>query len=348
MNSIKRVSIIIPMFNEERNIARLIEDIAAQDFPGEVEVLVADGGSADRSRQVLETTAERSGVAVTLIENPKRLVAHGLNACVLQANGDFIVRLDCRSRLPSDYLRRLASCAEETDAWNVGAVVEPIGRTKMERAVACAMDTPFGGIHWTRHSRRHKPVEVQTLYLGAYRPIAFEKVGLYDASLVDNHDEDFNVRVRKAGGRIMLDPTLRIRYIPAASFRGVVARYFPYGFYKPAVMRKHGQTVGARSLAPPAFLASLAALVASSLLLRRARYLLAAEVGIYTTAAVAFAAASVLRRRESWRVLPRAVAVFPMFHLSYGIGMVAGWLRLRRADDAAETSKPDEASPSRA
>jgi len=318
------------MFNEERNIVGVVEDIAAQDFRGAVEVLVADGGSTDRSRELLRHAAEKEGLEVKLLENPKRVVAHALNACVREATGDLIVRVDCRSRYPSDYLRRLAARAEETDAWNVAPVLEAIGETPMERAVACAMDSPFGGIAWTRHAAAGEPREVDTVYIGAYRPIAFEKAGLFDPSVVDNHDEDFNVRVRRAGGRIVLDPTLRVRYTPAGSFRGVFARYFAYGFYKPAVMRKHRQVMSARSLVPSTFLASLAALVVASVRFRGARRLLAAELGLYSAAGLAFGAATIRRRRESWVLLPRLVAVFPTFHLAYGIGMVVGWLQPRR------------------
>ncbi|HET8651929.1 MAG TPA: glycosyltransferase family 2 protein [Gaiellaceae bacterium] len=343
--TVRRISVIIPMFNEERNIERVVEDIAAQDFEGDLEVLVADGGSTDRSRELLVAAAERTGVQLTLIQNPKRLVAHGLNACVGQASGDLIARLDCRSRYPANYLRRLAARAEDTDAWNVAAVLEPIGRTAMERAVACAMDSPFGGIAWTRHARGREPVEVDTVYIGAYRRIAFEKVGLFDASVVDNHDEDFNLRVRKAGGTIVLDPTLRVRYTPAGSFRGVFARYFAYGFYKPAVMRKHKQVLSARSLVPTVFLGTLAVLLGASTLLRGARRVLAAEIGLYTAAAGVFGAASVLRRRESLRLLPRVVALFPTFHLAYGTGMVAGWLRRGKAADLHAAAEPDTAPP---
>jgi succinoglycan biosynthesis protein ExoA len=342
--AVKRISVVIPMFNEERNIEAVVDDIAKQDFQGAVEVVVADGGSTDRSRELLVAAAERAGVQLTLIDNFDRLVAHGLNACIRRATGDLIVRVDCRSRYPHDYVRRLAEAAEQTDAWNVGAVLEPVGRTATERAVACAMDSPFGGIGWTRHARAGERVEVDTVYMGAYRPIAFERAGLFDPSVVDNHDEDFNLRVRKAGGRIVLDPTLRVRYTPAGSFRGVFDRYFAYGFYKPPVMRKHRQVLSARSLVPAAFLGSLAALLLASVPLRGARRILAAEVGVYATAAVAFGAAGVARRRESWRLLPRVVAVFPTFHLAYGAGIFGGWVRQRRRIDTR--TSPNETTSS--
>ena len=314
------------MFNEAPNVASVVEDIAKQDFAGEVEVLVADGGSTDGSRELFTAAAARAGLDLTVIVNPKRLVAHGLNACVPRATGDLVVRLDCRARYPGTYLRRLAEAAEETGAWNVGGVLDPTGYTLMERAVACAMDSPFGGITWTRHSGSGR-VEVDTVYCGAFRPEAFEEAGLYDPAMVDNHDEELNLRLRKAGGRIVLDPTVRVRYTPAGSFRGVFRRYFNYGLYKVPVMLKHRQVLSARSLAPPAFLASLAALTVASGWLPLARWLLGTEVAVYAGFALTFGAQSIKRRAESWRLLPRVVAVFPTFHLSYGVGILVGWVR---------------------
>jgi succinoglycan biosynthesis protein ExoA len=343
---VRRISIVVPMFNEARNAATVVEDIAAQDFAGEVELLVADGGSTDGSREILTAAAQRASLDLTLIENPKRLVAHGLNACLPHATGDLIVRLDCRSRYPGDYLRRLAEAAEETGAWNVGGVLDPIGRTEMERAVACAMDSPFGGITWTRHGDSPRRVEVDTVYCGAFRPEAFREAGLYDPAMVDNHDEELNLRVRQKGGRIVLDPGLRVRYTPAGSFRGVFGRYFNYGLYKVPVMRKHRQVLSARSLAPPAFLASLAALTIGSVSFSLARWLLGAEVTLYAGSAVVFGAESIRRRGESWHLLPRVVLVFPTFHLGYGIGMVAGWVRAPRSTrgSASPIAQPDTSS----
>jgi succinoglycan biosynthesis protein ExoA len=340
---VNRISVIVPMLNEERKIEGVVDDIVAQDFPGALEIIVADGGSTDRSRELLLAAAEKAGLQLTLIENPHGLVAHGLNACVRRASGDLIVRLDCRSRYPSDYLRRLADGADQTGAWNVVAAVEPVGRTATERAVACAMDSPFGGIAWTRHAQRREHVEVDTGYCGAYRPIAFERAGLFDPSVVEGHDEDFNFRVRKVGGRIVLDPTLRARYTPAGSLPDVFNRYFAYGFYKPSVMRKHRRVLSARSLVPAAFVASLPAFLLISVRSRGARQVLAAEIGIYATAAVAFGMASLVRRRESWRLLPRIVAVFPTFHVAYGAGMLGGLLRKTQAPPPRTSPQPDKA-----
>src|SRR5438270_7323366 len=124
------------MRNEAAHIEGFVSDLAGQDFDGEVEIFVADGASSDDSVARLESAAARHGLVLTVVPNPQRWVSYGLNACIRRASGDLIVRLDCHSSYPADYLRRCAIAAEETDALNVGGLFEPVGRTPMERAVA--------------------------------------------------------------------------------------------------------------------------------------------------------------------------------------------------------------------
>jgi succinoglycan biosynthesis protein ExoA len=323
---IRRISVVAPMWNEAAHVEQLVADMAAQDVDREVELIVADGGSTDGSAERLVAAAEREGLEVTVLDNPARWVSHGLNRCIGAARGDLIVRVDCHSGYPPDYLRRCVAAAEETGADNVGGVFVPRGRTPMERAVACAMDSPFGGIHWTRHGSDER-VEVDTVPYGAFRPQVFERIGLFDETLVRNQDDELNLRLRLAGGQIVLDPAIRIFYTPRGSFRRVFRQYYEYGLWKPAVMLKHRQVVSARSMVPSAFVASVAVLAPLAPFLAPAAYLLAAELALYSTGAVGFGAAAVHGKRESWRLLPRVVASFPTFHVSYGLGMLHGWAR---------------------
>jgi glycosyltransferase involved in cell wall biosynthesis len=325
---IEHVSVIVPLLNEAEHVEHLAGDIASQDFAGRIEVLVADGGSEDGSVERLTDAAARLGLDLTVLPNPDRLVAQALNACIERARGDLIVRLDGHSHYPPDYIRLCASVAQETGAWNVGGIVVPEGRTPTERAVACSMDSPFGGIGWTRHAGSNGPVEVDTVTYGAFRPEAFERAGLFDETLLRNQDDEFNLRLRRAGGRIVLEPRISVRYVPRGSFRSLARQYWQYGFWKVAVMRKHRQVVSGRSLAPPALVLSLLVLLpgaARSPLLRR---LLAVEVLVYGVAAASFGASSIVRRRERWGLLPRVMAAFPVLHLGYGAGMAAGAARM--------------------
>jgi succinoglycan biosynthesis protein ExoA len=328
---IQMVSVIAPMWNEADHIEALVADLAAQDFDGEVELLVADGGSTDGSLGRLLAATERHGVDARAFDNPARFVSRGLNLCIGAARGDLIVRVDCHSRYPADYLSRCVAASTETGAANVGGIFIPTGRTQMERAVACAMDSPFGGVHWSRHSPSAGRVEVDTVPYGAFRPEAFRRAGLFDESLVRNQDDEFNLRLRGAGGKIVLDPSIWIYYTPRGSLRSVFRQYFQYGRWKAPVMRRHGQATSARSLAPGAFVTSLVVLAALAPFRRIAAALLILELGAYGTGSVLAGVGAIRGRKEQWRLLPRVMAVFPTFHLAHGAGMVSGWVQEGRA-----------------
>ncbi len=336
--TVRLISLVVPMFNEVGHIGRLVADVAAQDFDGDVEMLVADGGSADASRTELLEAADRSGVAVTLLENPARWVSPGLNACIRLARGDLIVRLDCHSRYPGDYLRRLALTAEETGAWNVGGRMVPDGRTATERAVACAMESPFGGIGWTRQGGSKDRIEVDTVTYGAFSPEAFARAGLYDETLVRNQDDELNLRIRQAGGTIVMDPSITVGYTPRGSYRKVFRQYYEYGLWKIPVMRKHGQVLGLRSLAPVALVGSVGLLAAASVAVPVARVALAAELASYGLAGLASAVSCTRRRGEPLSLVPRVFAAFPAFHVGYGAGMARGILRA--PEIRAQASEP--------
>jgi glycosyltransferase involved in cell wall biosynthesis len=324
---IERLSVIAPMLNEAAHVEGFVDDLAAQDYAGPVEVLVADGGSTDGSVELLQSAAERAGLDLTVIPNPARWVSQGLNACIGAATGDLLVRLDCHSRYPPDYLRLCAAAAEETDALVVGGIVLPEGRTATERAVSCAMDSPFGGIGWMRETAEAVRRESDVVTYGAFRPEAFERAGLFDESLLRNQDDEFTLRIRRAGGKVLLDSSIKVAYTPRGSYRGVFRQYFQYGYWKVRVMRKHRQVLSGRSLVPPLFVLSLVVLAPAAVFLPVARLVLGLELAAYLLGAIVFSVRSVRARKEPLSLVPRVVGVYPMFHVGYGVGMLWGFVR---------------------
>ena len=261
-----------------------------------------------------------------MLDNPERLVSHGLNACVREATGDLVIRIDCHSRYPRNYVRRCVEVAEETGADNVGGLIVAQGRTPTQRAVASGMSSPFGGIGWTRQSDDER-AEVDTVPFGAFRPDAFRRAGLFDESLVRNQDDEFNLRLRLAGGRIVLRPVHHARiHTPWDVPRAVqpVLRVRPLEGARDAEAR---QVVSVRSLAPVALLASFLVLTVLSVVTHHAVAFLAAEAIAYAAGAVVFGVFAVRSRGESWSLLPRVVLAFATIHLAYGLGMAVGWLR---------------------
>ncbi len=320
--SAPRVSVIIPVKNEADYVDGLVADLAAQDLVEPFEVVVADGRSTDQTVELLEAAAGREGLRLTVVDNPQGFQSPGLNLCISHSVGDILVRLDAHTKYPADYVRHCVEAVRETGAWNASGVFTPIGRTPMERAVACALDSPFGGHNWTRKLAENVRVEVDTNYLGAFPRQALERVGGYDEDLFVGEVEDVNLSLRKAGGRVILDPAIRSYYYPRGSFGALFLQYFRYGYWKLAVMRKHRALISGRSVVPAAFVLLLLGLAVAATVSSVARIALAAIVGLYGLSALAFGIEAVRRRGESFRLLPRVVGVFPTFHLSHGLGMI--------------------------
>jgi succinoglycan biosynthesis protein ExoA len=328
---IRSIAVIVPMLNEAAHVDHLVEDLAAQDFEGKVRIFAADGGSEDGSPELLRNAAARCGLDLTVLDNPRRVAAAGLNVCLeraLPTEPDLVVRLDCHARYPADYFRRCAEVSEETGAWNVGGLFVPEGTTTTGRAVAVALESPFGGHNWM--PGRDKRQEVDTVFCGAFRPEAFERAGRYDEQVGTAEVEDLNIRIREAGGRVVYDPAIWLTYFTRETFKRVFLQYYRYGANKVAVSVKHHQVVSARSLVPLVFVGSLAGLGAAGAPSATARKALAAELALYGACALVFGAAAVRKRGESWALLPRVVAVFPVFHAAHGLGGIRGWLRAAR------------------
>jgi GT2 family glycosyltransferase len=311
------------MRNEEDRIEGLVASVAAQDYEGPIQLMIADGRSTDGSVERARSAAARHGVDLVVVDNAAQRTASGLNRCIERASAELLVRMDCRARFAEDYVTWCVRTSAETGAENVGGPTLVEGRTTVERAVACAMSSPFGGIGWSRDAgaERH---EHDTVYCGAFLASVFERIGGFDETLGSNEDDELNLRLRKAGGRVVLDRRIRLWYTPRGRLRDVLSQYYRYGLWKPPVMVRHRSVLGVRSLVPAAFVATLVGLGIASVFSSLALAALGAVVVLYALAAIGFAARAVRRRGEPLQLLPVVVAAFAAFHLGYGAGLIAG------------------------
>jgi glycosyltransferase involved in cell wall biosynthesis len=314
------VSIVIPVLNDRQGLRRCLESIFEQDDPNDLiaEILVCDGGSADGTREVAAEAAARDG-RVRLLDNPDRTVPFALNRAIDVAASDVIVRVDSHATLAPSYVKSSVSVLEETGADVVGGAMRPNGSSVMSKAVAWAMDSPIGaGGADFRDKDRDGPAE--SVYMGVFPTGTFERYGRFDTKFTRNQDDEFNYRVRSAGGLVFLSSALKSSYEPRGSIHALAKQFFGYGLYKPAVLRAHRSSIRPRHLAP-----SAAVLAWLGLLLAPVAPLLAVPAGLHvlTVAAVTWAPGP-----PTWAA--RFVAVLTM-HLSYGAGFLLSATGLSRA-----------------
>jgi len=349
------VSVVLPIRNEERTIGDCLGAVLAQDYPaGRMEVLVVDGQSTDRTRVVVEEAAARDPWSrVRLLDNPVGSAPPALNIGIRAARGELIARVDGHTIIAPDYLRRCVETLRETGADNVGGLMRPEGRGYVGRCIALATGSRFG-VGNSRFHYDQRGGEAETVYLGCFRRVIFERVGLFDEGLIRNQDDEFNDRIVASGGRIWLDPRIRSTYYNRGSYRSLWRQYYQYGYWKVRVLRRHPEARRARHLVPAALVAALAsaALVGLAALASRlvdARHrggrpvwfgrdtvdtlvmaLLTATWGVYGAASVA--AALVVASRAGWRFVPGLLVSFWRLHLGYGAGFLAGLRSTSRLD----------------
>ncbi len=314
------VTVIVPMYNEERYILDCLNAILSQDYPGSMEVLIIDGGSTDDSRQIVHRMMGESRIPIRLLCNPKRIVPAALNIGIRAAQGDIVVRVDAHAVIGKDYVRKCVEYLQSSGADNVGGLIRPVqDETRIGQTIALATSCPFGvGTGKFHYSEREEFVD--TVYLGAFPKSTLLALGGYDETFLRNQDYELNYRIRRAGGKILLTPAIKSHYYTRSSLRKLLSQYFQYGFWKVRMLQKHPRSVRVRQLVPPLFVLTLLLSGALSAISSLAAWVFALVIASYLSLSLAFS--FFIAARKGWRYLPILPVIFACLHLSWGLGFL--------------------------
>lgn len=320
------LSVICPIYNEESRIEACILSILAQDYPKEdLEVLFVDGQSSDRTREIIAQYMQDYAF-IRLLDNPKRIAPSALNIGIRASSGDIVMRLDAHAKYPDNYFSLLVNKLKQTGADNVGGVCRtlPAKDTAICRAIAHAMSSPFGmGNSHFRIGTNHE-MWVDTVPFGCFRRELFDKIGLFDEELVRNQDDEFNGRIVKNGGKILLLPQVVIDYFARDTISKTAKMFYQYGLFKPLVNKKLQRPTTLRQFFPPLFFAGL---IAGGLLSVFSQTLM----WIYVSVIVLYILCCFVFGRNGERVWPDILwmpIIFATIHLSYGYGYWQGLWKL--------------------
>lgn len=314
------VSVIVPCYNEQATIGLLLQALYQQTFDrSAIEVIIADGFSTDQTRAVIENFRQtHSDLMVRIVDNPKRTIPSGLNAALRAARGEWIVRLDAHSVPYPDYIERCITALKQGLGDNVGGVwdIQPGGAGWIARSIAVAAAHPIAAGD-TRYRLGGKAQAVDTVPFGAYRKSLIEQVGAYNEHLLTNEDYEFNVRIRRAGGIVWFDPSIRCVYYARARWWDLLRQYWRYGFWKGKMIRRYPSSLRWRQLLPPLFVVALFSLGLLSLWFPIFRLLLAGMLVIYGSVLVAAGMQKGVQKRDP-ALIPGLPLAISTMHLSWG------------------------------
>lgn len=315
------VSVIVPCRNEKDHIEICIRSILAQEHPhGEFEVIVADGMSGDGTRDILLQLSTQDK-RLRVIDNPARTTPCGMNVGIRTARGKYIAIMGAHNNYAPDYLRRSVEVLRETGASNVGGAMICDAKSRLQRAIAAAHHSVFsvGGARW--HNVNYEGL-ADTVFGGVYRREVFDRIGLFDEELVRNQDDELNLRLTRAGGKIWQSPRIKSWYTPRGSLAALFQQYIQYGYWKVRVMQKHKIPASVRQLVPGLFVLSLIGLSIVSFVWHAAAWAFLGLVGIYIVCNLA--ASFLTAITKGWTLFPLLPLVFATYHFAYGCGFLRG------------------------
>jgi glycosyltransferase involved in cell wall biosynthesis len=337
-HAVPTVSVVVPCRNEKAHIeACILSILAQQPPPGGFEIIIADGMSDDGTREILQKLAAKDQ-RVKVVDNVDQTTARGMNAAIRNARGQYIAIMGAHNEYAPDYLRTSLEVLQSSGADNVGGSMSCRGESRLQQAIAAAHHSPFsvGGARW--HDVEYEG-PADTVFGGFYRREIFEKIGLFDEALIRNQDDELNLRLTRAGGKIWQSPRIKSWYCPRGNLSDLFRQYRQYGYWKVRVVQKHPRPASLRHLVPGGFVLSVIALPLLAVVYVPLFFVWVALVGLYLLCnAVASTLAS---KRHGWKHLLFLPLVFACYHFGYGLGFLRGILDfvvLRRAPSDSLTS----------
>jgi cellulose synthase/poly-beta-1,6-N-acetylglucosamine synthase-like glycosyltransferase len=320
-----RISVVIPMYNEESHIADCLNALLKQDYPSELlEIHVVDGASQDNSSKVVWEEFVSIGVPVQLHHNPDRKIPHSLNIGLNAATGQVLVILGAHAEVEPDFLKYNVENLRRAGVACAGGTLVNAGRTETQRSIGAVMGHPFA-LASAPHRFRKRPGFTRTVAFGAYRMEIFDEIGKFEEHGEISEDAELNLRILQAGYKIYYDPRVRTVYYPRRSLRALFRQMATYGILRASMYRKHRHGLSWLHFLPPLALTLLIILGLAALVSGQARLILVAAVGLYGL--VIFSAGLTLKMRRRGVRLITMLAAFVLIHFCWAAGFLSGLLR---------------------
>lgn len=328
------ITAVVAAYNEEADIGRCLTGLLNQEgVDGEIEIIVVDGMSTDRTVDIVRSFPQ-FGSRIRLLLNPRRLQVYAWNMALREARGEYYAMILAHADYSSTYLKSCLEVMRRTGAAAVGGVQRPLGQGIVGSAIAWCMSSALG-MGNARYRYTHAEEETDSVFSIFTRRATLEELGGYDERVPFDEDSDLNYRLRARGGKLVVSPRIEVHYFVRRSLKALWKQMFRYGYWRRFTQLKHPGEVPLRVYAPAALVAALAfsaALAPTSL--RLLSVLVPAVYGAFLLLCAMLAAP---RAGAAALFVPFALATM---HAAYGVGYWKALITVRALPRGTRAHSP--------
>lgn len=318
------VSVIVPCYNEEKNIGLLLEALNQQIYPHELfEIIIIDGQSTDQTISVINSEKEKfNKLILKVLTTPQKNIPAAVNIGIRNSSGDIIVRMDAHSIPDPNYIKFCVEDLENKIGSNVGGrwIIIPGSKSRMGKCISLAASHPFG-VGDAKYRYSSEAGYVDTVPFGAFYRHLVDEIGYFNEGLLANEDYEFNVRIRNSGKKIYFDPRIKTQYIARDTIRSLSKQYWRYGYWKFRMLRNYPGTLRWRQAIPPLFVTGIILLILMSIFLPMVWILLSIIILLYILILCIGTLSVIDIKTEIYCLFGIPIAIIVM-HFSWGLGFL--------------------------
>ncbi len=244
---------VIPCLNEEKYLDGLVENLVANSRDLPIHIVIADGGSADKTPEIAKALADKYD-NVSYLHNPKKIQSAAVNLAVEEFGQEatYLIRIDAHAKYPNNYFQTLIEEQRETGGGSIVVSMDTVGITPFQEAVAAAQNSKLGN-----GGSSHRLDETQGKWVdhGHHALMLikdFLAAGGYDDNFSHNEDYELDYRMAKLGGKIWLTGKINLIYYPRSDAKSLFKQYYNFGRGVTKMMLKHKNRPRIRQVIPAA------------------------------------------------------------------------------------------------
>ena len=332
-----KVSFIVVAYNAGSKLENLLEDLKKQDYNhNDIEIILVDSNSSDNTKDIMMKFKEinKTFSKVLVLDNPKKILPCGWNIALEASTGDLILRVDAHSSLPNDFISKNVNRIDMGEKIVGGHRISIIDENNAWQKTLLIAEKSIFGSGIASYRRQETEEYVSTLAHAAYSREVFKKVGGYDERLARTEDNEIHYRMKKAGYKFLLDPTIKSYHHARNSLSKMMKQKYLNGYWIGLTMGISPKCFSIYHFVPLVFVLALIFSIIFAFVFSSIPLILL--LGAYFTFNILNTIFSIISEKKhlDYLLLP---FIFFLLHLSYGWGTLYGliklpfWIRLNKS-----------------